>query len=80
MSYALHGAGFVSRPLDSSGFMSWGSPGRGEWITVYAHGGHAYLVVAGLRFDTSGRKERGTRWTDEQRSPRGYTVRHPAGF
>jgi cell wall-associated NlpC family hydrolase len=80
VSYALHGGGFLTRPLDSSGFMSWGSRGRGEWITVYAHGGHAYMVVAGLRFDTSGRRERGTRWTDEMRSSSGYTVRHPAGF
>jgi hypothetical protein len=80
LSYALHGGGFVNRPLDSSGFMSWGSRGRGAWITVYAHGGHAYMVVAGLRFDTSGLRDRGTRWTDEMRSSSGYTVRHPAGF
>ena len=27
--------------------MNWGQPGPGQWITVYAHGGHAYVVVAG---------------------------------
>ena len=80
MSYALHGGGFLRRALDSSEFMTWGAPGRGEWITTYAHGGHSYMVVAGLRFDTSARRERGTRWTDVMRSPRGYTVRHPDGF
>jgi cell wall-associated NlpC family hydrolase len=80
MSYALHGGGFLGRPLDSSEFMTWGAPGRGEWITTYAHGGHSYMIVAGLRFDTSGRSERGTRWTDEMRSPRGYRVRHPDGY
>jgi hypothetical protein len=80
VSYALHGGGFLGRALDSSGFMSWGEAGRGEWITVYARPSHAYMVVAGLRFDTSGLGERGTRWTDEMRSPRGYTVRHPDGF
>jgi cell wall-associated NlpC family hydrolase len=80
ISYALHGGGFLNRPLDSSGFMSWGARGPGEWITVYAHGGHAYMVVAGLRFDTSGLRNRGSRWTDEMRSSRGYTPRHPEGF
>jgi hypothetical protein len=80
ISYALHGGGFLDRALDSSGFMSWGSAGKGEWITVYAHGGHAYMMVAGLRFDTSGLRERGSRWTDERRSRRAYTVRHPDGF
>ena len=51
-SYALHGADLVSRPVNSSEFMSWGEPGAGQWITSYAHGGHSFLVVAGLRFDT----------------------------
>jgi cell wall-associated NlpC family hydrolase len=80
VSYALHGAGLVRRPLDSTGFMSWGSRGKGEWITVYAHGGHAYMVVAGLRFDTSGLEQRGSRWTEARRSRAGYAVRHPNGF
>ena len=51
-SYALHGAGLVSRPLNSTEFMSWGEPGEGQWITSYANSGHSFLVVAGLRFDT----------------------------
>jgi cell wall-associated NlpC family hydrolase len=80
MSYALHGAGLLDTALDSTGFMSWGEPGRGEWVTIYAHGGHAYMVVAGLRFDTSARRATGNRWSDEVRSPRGYTIRHPEGL
>jgi cell wall-associated NlpC family hydrolase len=80
MSYALHGAGLLDTALDSTGFMSWGERGRGEWVTTYAHGGHAYMVVAGLRFDTSARKVTGNRWSDEMRSPRGYTIRHPEGL
>ena len=44
--------------------MSWGEPGRGQWITVYTNPGHAYVVIAGLRFDTSGPGERGPRWRD----------------
>ena len=79
-SYALHGADVLDAPLDSSSLMSFGESGEGEWITVYAHGGHAYLVIAGLRFDTSGSGEEGPRWRPEKRSPSGYTVRHPAGL
>jgi cell wall-associated NlpC family hydrolase len=80
VSYALHGAGLLRSPRASSGFMSYGSRGEGEWITIYAHGGHAYIVIAGLRFDTSGRGEDGPRWRREPRSARGYTVRHPEGL
>ena len=80
VSYVLHGAGRLGRPRDSTGFMSYGAGGRGEWITVYAHGGHAYVVVAGLRFDTSGRGEEGPRWRTERTSTSGYTVRHPKGL
>jgi hypothetical protein len=80
ISYALHGAGLLETALDSSGFMSWGERGRGEWVSIYAHGGHAYMVVAGLRFDTSARRQTGNRWSDEMRSPSGYTVRHPEGL
>ena len=80
ISYALHGAGLLDTALDSSGFMSWGERGRGEWVSIYAHGGHAYMVVAGLRFDTSARKVTGNRWSDQMRRPRGYTIRHPEGL
>jgi cell wall-associated NlpC family hydrolase len=80
VSYALHGAGLVNRPRDSGEFMSWGRSGRGQWITIYAHGGHVYMMVAGLRFDTSGRAEDGTRWHDTRASRDGYTVRHPSGL
>ena len=55
VSYALHGAGYLSSALTSGDFMSWGSPGRGRWVTIYAAPGHVYMVVNGRRFDTSGR-------------------------
>ena len=80
VSYVLHGAGLLGASMASSGFMGWGEVGRGRWITVYAHGGHAYIVIGGLRFDTSGRGERGPRWRPEPRSARGYRIRHPEGF
>ncbi len=80
VSYALHGGGLLSSPLDSSALMSYGLPGPGRHITVYANPGHAYMVVDGRRFDTSARSETGSRWTSTQRSPSGYVVRHPRGL
>jgi cell wall-associated NlpC family hydrolase len=80
VSYVLHGAGLLDHPLDSSGLARWGSRGRGSWITVYANRGHAYMIVAGLRFDTSGRGESGPRWRPERRSPRRYVARHAEGL
>ena len=78
VSYALHGGGMLDRPLDSASLARWGAPGPGRWISVYAHGGHAYVVIAGLRFDTSGGP--GPRWHREPRSGAGFTVRHPVGY
>ncbi|HEV2062728.1 MAG TPA: hypothetical protein VGR12_07750, partial [Solirubrobacteraceae bacterium] len=80
VSYALHGGDLLDSPMPSGSFTSWGESGRGEWITIYAHGGHMYMVVAGLRFDTSGRAQTGTRWQREMRSPKGFAVRHPKGL
>jgi hypothetical protein len=66
--------------MPSGSFTDWGDPGPGEWVTIYANGGHMYMVVAGLRFDTSGRSTHNTRWQAEQRSADAYTVRHPPGL
>ena len=80
VSYALHGADLLDQPMDSSGLMSWGESGAGDWITVYAKGSHAYIVIAGARFDTSGSGEEGPRWRKEDASTDGYAVRHPEGL
>jgi len=80
VSYALHGAGLLSQPMPSGDFTSWGVAGPGTWVTIYANGGHMYMVVAGLRFDTSGQRGAGTRWQAEPRSGTGLTVRHPGGL
>jgi hypothetical protein len=80
MSYALRKAGLQKGALNSTGYESYGAAGRGEWITIRANAGHSYMMVAGLRFDTSARKQDGTRWADEPRSARGYVGRHPKGF
>jgi peptidoglycan hydrolase-like protein with peptidoglycan-binding domain len=80
VSYALHGAGLLDTPLASYDFYTWGEAGPGQWVTIYAKGDHAYMVVAGLRYDTSASKGGGSRWTAAQRAPAGYVARHPAGL
>lgn len=80
LSYVLHAAGLLRRARDSTGFMSWGEPGRGTWITVRTNPDHAYLIVAGLRFDTSARSRTGTRWSEQMRSASGFRARHPQGL
>jgi hypothetical protein len=80
VSYALHGGGLLSSSLDSTGFMSYGAPGRGRRITIYANPGHAYMVIDGRRYDTTGRAQTGTRWQPTGRSSAGYVARHPRGL
>jgi peptidoglycan hydrolase-like protein with peptidoglycan-binding domain len=80
VSYALHGGGLLSSSLASGDFMSWGAPGPGRWITIYAAPDHVYMVVRGRRFDTSGQYRTGSRWQPDDRSSAGYVVRHPPGF
>ena len=76
----LHAAGLLGRALDSTGFMSYGEAGRGTWITIRGNPSHAYMIVAGLRFDTSALRQTGNRWTERMRSASGYTGRHPDGL
>jgi hypothetical protein len=80
VSYALHYGGLLSSPRDSTGFESYGSRGSGSWITIYANGGHVWMTVGGLRFDTSGASAHGSRWQTARRSSGGYVVRHPRGL
>jgi cell wall-associated NlpC family hydrolase len=80
VSFALAGAGLLERPLTSGGFLGYGSPGQGEWITIYTNHGHIFMVVAGLRFDTSGQGRAGTRWQEAPRSTAGFAVRHIPGL
>jgi peptidoglycan hydrolase CwlO-like protein len=80
VSYALAAGGLLSSPLDSTGFMSWGEPGPGRRITVYANAGHAFMYVDGRRFDTSALSGGGTRWSSAGRSTAGFVARHPPGL
>jgi peptidoglycan hydrolase CwlO-like protein len=79
VSFALHGGGFLESPLDSTGLETWGEAGAGKWITVYADAEHAWMVIAGIAFDTVGGP--GPRWHDPWvDSPEGFIVRHPSGY
>jgi cell wall-associated NlpC family hydrolase len=83
VSHALHGGRFLRAPLDSGSFASWGQPGPGQWITVYTNAGHAYLVVAGLRFDTGMRDNpnaTGPAWSKKLRRSASYEPRHPRRY
>ena len=80
VSFALHAAGLLRAPLDSSDFMHWGQHGRGQWITIYTNPGHAWMVIAGLRLDTAGPGESGPRWRTVPGTTHGFRVRHPIGF
>jgi hypothetical protein len=81
VSYVLHYAGLLDGPARASGgFMNWRFGGRGKWVTVYANSGHAFLTVAGVRFDTTDRERDGTRWHRDMRTTAGYAVRHPGGI
>ena len=80
VSFALAAAGLLSGPLASGPLMSWGEPGKGKWVTIWANGGHVFLEVAGIRFDTSAQRVTGSRWINESRSTDGFVARHPAGL
>jgi cell wall-associated NlpC family hydrolase len=80
VSFVLASAGFLQAPLASGPLMSWGAPGRGKWVTIYAHQGHVFMEVAGIRFDTSGASQTGSRWQNELRSTAGFVARHPPGL
>lgn len=81
VSYALAGGGLLQTPLTSGQFMSYGSPGHGRWLTIYANPGHVYAVIAGLRWDTVGdARGSGPRWHPYDAYPRGFAARHIPGL
>jgi cell wall-associated NlpC family hydrolase len=84
VSFALHGGRLMAAPLTSGSMAAWGAPGRGRWITIYANAGHAYAVIAGLRFDTAGNEsgESGPRWHQSLVAAAGgsFVARHPIGY
>jgi cell wall-associated NlpC family hydrolase len=88
VSYLLHAAGLLgTSSLDSTALMSFGDAEAGRWVTVYASRAHAFVVVAGLRMDTSrvddsgpARTASGPRWRTWPRSTKTFDARHPGGL
>jgi cell wall-associated NlpC family hydrolase len=81
VSYALGGAGLLGAPATSGELATWGAPGRGRWLTIYANGSHVYAVIAGLRWDTVGNASgSGPRWHPADAYPIGYAARHIPGL
>ena len=82
VSYALHGGRFLRHPLASGGLMHWRQPRKGSWITVFANPGHAFMVVAGLRFDTSMVRGSGPGWSKDIHAEnwRDFRKRHPRRY
>jgi peptidoglycan hydrolase-like protein with peptidoglycan-binding domain len=80
VSYALHGGGLLSSPEDSTGLESYGEPGPGKYITIYANAEHAYMVIDGKRFDTVALAEDGSRWGGPSNDGGSFVERHPAGL
>jgi hypothetical protein len=92
VSYVLHAGGVLGQlPLDSTALETYGQPGPGRWVSIYANAAHAFMYVGGLRLDTveataydsgpnSGRP--GPRWRVSDSVPAwsSWVVRHPAGL
>ena len=70
VSYALgkFGARVLDAPLPSGSFRSWGKRGKGKWMTVYYDSGHMFIVIAGLRLDTSQTAGEGPGWSKNVRA------------
>jgi cell wall-associated NlpC family hydrolase len=83
VSFALHGGELIDSPMPSGSLAGWGEAGKGHWITVYANGGHAYAIIAGLRWDTAGTTNgTGPRWHKSlgAQASGPFTSRHPEGY
>jgi peptidoglycan hydrolase CwlO-like protein len=80
VSYVLNAAGLLSAPETSGEFESYGDPGTGQWVTLYANAGHVWMTIAGWRFDTVALAEDGTRWSQGGGEFAGFVVRHPPGL
>lgn len=81
VSYALAAGGLLTAPLVSGDLATWGEPGPGRWITIYATAGHTFMSVDGVWFDTAGRSgPYASRWLVSTPPLAGYAVRHPPGM
>jgi hypothetical protein len=78
-SFVLRAGGYVSWPMVSGQLAYWGSNGPGKWVRVYANSEHVFMIIAGLRFDTSpwGDGVSGPRWRSTTRGIQNFALRHP---
>lgn len=79
-SYVLRAADLVNGSMVSGGYERWGRSGAGRWLNVYANKNHVFMVIAGLRFDTSGAGESGPRWRPDTRWTKDFKLRHPRRY
>jgi len=80
VSYVLHAAGLLDSSMTADRFMNWGLPGRGRHVTIYANGGHVFMVIDGRRYDSSALRLAGSRWTSQMRDTSSHVARHPRGL
>jgi peptidoglycan hydrolase-like protein with peptidoglycan-binding domain len=80
VSYVLHAAGLLKAPMDSTELESYGRPGPGRYVSIYANSGHAWMTIQGRRFDTVARAQTGSRWSNHMASTSGFVVRHPTHY
>jgi septal ring factor EnvC (AmiA/AmiB activator) len=80
VSYVLNAAGLLSSPEVSGDFESYGDPGAGQWVTIYANAGHVWMQIGAWRFDTVSLSENGSRWSSGGGEYSGFVVRHPIGY
>jgi hypothetical protein len=83
LSFVFAAAGLLNTTVTSGQLMSWGKPGPGKWVTVFAAPGHTFMYVAGLRFDTVALAETGSRWSNRSANEpdlKSFVVRHPVGL
>ncbi len=83
LSFVFAAAGLLNTTVTSGQLESWGKPGPGKWITVFAAPGHTFMYVAGLRFDTVALAETGSRWSNKPANEpdlSSFVIRHPPGL
>lgn len=82
VSFALHGGGLIGQAMPPTSLEGWGRPNGGRWITVYANGSHAFMTIAGLRFDTADVRGIGPGWARGMgwEKTQSHVARHRAGF
>ncbi len=87
VEHLLYGAGLLPATYSgpSAALESFGLPGPGAWVTIYADADHVFTYVAGLRWDTHNAAgpadgSSGIGWHPLIRNSAGFIPRHPSGL